>query len=74
VTSVLEQTGTFSPEALAERLGPEVYAMAIEAAASAPAPSAAKVERVRRILAPAVARAAKQQQVRPVRPELSRAA
>jgi hypothetical protein len=45
----------FSPEALSARLGPEVYAFAVQAAMDAPAPSAAKVEAVRRILAPAVA-------------------
>lgn len=46
----------FSREALMARLGPAVYAIAEKAAADAPAPSLAKVEAVRRILAPAVAR------------------
>lgn len=53
------ETGTrldCSPEALERQLGPEVYAMAVNAAMAAPAPSPAKVEAVRRILAPAVAR------------------
>jgi hypothetical protein len=46
----------YSPEALEQRLGSEVYAMAVAAAHAAPPPSPAKVEAVRRILAPAVAR------------------
>lgn len=59
----------FSPEALTARLGPDLYALALEAAAQAPAPSPLKVEQVRRILAPAVART-----VARGHPALSRAA
>lgn len=64
----------FSPSALAERLGADVYALAVQAAMDAPAPSAAKVEAVRRILAPAVARAVADSRTKSKRPELSRAA
>lgn len=62
----------FSREALMARLGPDVYAIAEQAAAEAPAPSPAKVEAVRRILAPGVARCMAMQAGR--KPVLERAA
>lgn len=66
-------TVDYSRDALRARLGAEVYAIAEKAAADAPPPSAAKVESVRRILAPAVTRA---MAARPkvARPALERAA
>jgi hypothetical protein len=71
MTSVLDQVDTYSPEALAERLGPELYAMAVESALNAPVPSPAKVEAVRRILERSVASLARKA---PERPRLSRVA
>lgn len=64
----------YSPESLAERLGPELYALAVESALNAPAPTPAKVEAVRRILARSVAALARQSPERIERPDLSRAA
>lgn len=64
----------FSPEALAARLGSEAYEFAVNAALAAPAPSPAKVEAVRRILARSVADAARQSPQRAERPQVSRAA
>lgn len=64
----------FSPEALATRLGADVYAFAVEAALDAPAPTPAKVEAVRRILARSVADVARESPSRAERPQVSRAA